>query len=461
MAEATLIPMIDLQSNCVQMNNNTPEPFLQATDHTWQKEQNSQWKIQCCRETYDRNICNKINSWKFKVVIVLSSILLITIIVILGIKATSIDDDFIDPKLKIYGISQYYIGSVKTSKYSLTHEPMILHCKNYSLVLKDMLWQLYNKSPATGYYFVDSGVFQCSNVTTYFWLQFALPKEHDLLIKYTLSVEMLLNVLRQHLYLDGKVKNIEVEPSSVKLRFADDGYVRSLKIGQCVSHVLLLSKEKTFGSLRIGNCSTNNNTYWLVQGQSDHSIKTVISTEAEGSVCTGVNVTMYNTWIPDSKQTVSKFSQTGLSITNEIITSGNMLLVTFRLTECDLSQYSITFLQVPTTACGGILAGMNGSFTSPSYLNNHREEINCTWNLKVQEHFRIIIFFKEFKLGGFSLIDESCMADYLEVDGQRFCGDHKPFLFHSHSSSLQINFHSKKMYAQHFAADYKATDAHV
>ncbi|XP_043556981.1 suppressor of tumorigenicity 14 protein homolog isoform X1 [Chiloscyllium plagiosum] len=454
MAVATPIPMIDFRSNSAQMNN-TEETLLPEPEPSLQEGRNRQWNIQCCRETYNRNIRNKIKSWKCKVLIVLSSIILITTIVILGIKATSYDDDFIDPKLKIYGISQYYIGR-------MTREPVIPHCKNYSLVLKNMLWQLYNKSPAIGYYFVDSGVFSCSNVTTYFWLQFALPKEHDLLIKYTLSVGILLNVLRQHLYLDGTAKNMEVVPSSVTLQVANDGYVRSLKTGQCVLHVLLLSKEKTFGSLRLGNCSKNNNTYWLVQGQSDHSIKTVISTEAEGSVCTDVNVTMYNTWIPDSKQTVSKFRQSGLSITNEIIISGNMLLITFSSTEeCDLSQYSITFLQVTVTECGGILGGMNGSFTSPSYLNNHQEEINCTWNLKVQEHFRTIIFFKEFRLGGSSGIGESCVADYLEVDGQRFCGDHKPFSLLSNSSSLQINFHSKKIYTQYFAADYIATNSRV
>ncbi|XP_078416136.1 uncharacterized protein LOC144691678 isoform X2 [Cetorhinus maximus] len=178
-----------------------------------------------------------------------------------------------------------------------------------------------------------------------------MPEEHDLLIKYTLSAEMLLNVLRQHLYTDRTGENIEVEPSSIALKLAKAGYVQSLKTGQCVFRVLLLSNEQTFISLRLVNCSKNSSNYWLVQSESDRSIKTIISTEDEGSGCTGMNVAMYNTWVPGSKQIVSKFSQTGLPITSEVIVSGNVLLVTFSPRgECDLPKYSITFLQAPMTA---------------------------------------------------------------------------------------------------------------
>ncbi|XP_072369748.1 suppressor of tumorigenicity 14 protein homolog [Scyliorhinus torazame] len=414
-----------------------------------------------------QNFCNKILCWRFKVwmFILLPIVILITIIiVIIGIRATPYDDDYIDPKLKMYGIPRYYVGSMKISKYSFTPELMIPQSKNYlylSKVLKMMLCQLYNKSPALGYYFVDSDVFSFSHgsVTAYFWLQFAMPEEHDLLVKYTLSAEMLSNALRQQLYTDGMAKNMEVEPSSITLQPAKEGYVQSLKTGQCVFRVLLLSKEQTFNSLRLVNCNKNSSNYWLVQGKNDHSIKTIISTEGEGSVCTDVNVTMYNTWVPGLKQIVSKFSQTGLPTNHEVIIPGNMLLMTFsRLGECDLSQYSITFLQVPMAECGGVLDGTNGSFTSPSYPNDHQEEINCTWNLKVQEHYRAIIFFREFKLGGPPTSGGSCESDYLEVDGQRFCGDHKPFSFHSNSSNLLITFHSSKTYTQSFAADFIITD---
>ncbi|XP_041067309.1 suppressor of tumorigenicity 14 protein homolog isoform X2 [Carcharodon carcharias] len=421
MAEEISIPMTELSpsSNSTQEQNLLPD-----SNRTDQNERNSHWGNLRCRETSTWNACNKIICWKCKMWMpILFTVILITIIIVItGIKATSIDDDFIDPSLKIYGISRYYIGSMKISKYSFTPE-LIPQSKTYlslSKGLKFMLCQLYNKSPALGYYFVDSGVFSFSNGTAYFWLQFAMPEEHDLLIKYTLSAEVLLNVLRQHLYTDRTGENIEVEPSSIALKFAKAGYVQSLKTGQCVFRVLLLSNEQTFNSLRLVNCSKNSSNYWLVQSESDHSIKTIISTEDEGSGCTGMNVAMYNTWVPGSKQIVSKFSQTGLPITSEVIVSGNVLLVTFSPRgECDLPKYSITFLQAPMTECGGVLSGTNGSFTSPSYSNNYQGEINCTWNLKVQEHFRAIIFFREFKLGGPSKSGESCVTDYLEVAGQR------------------------------------------
>ncbi|XP_067848446.1 suppressor of tumorigenicity 14 protein homolog isoform X2 [Heptranchias perlo] len=391
-------------------------------------------------------------------------IIFLIIIVIIGIRATSIDDDFVDPNLKNYGIPRYYVGSMKISNHSFTPELMMPQSKSFSSLskaLKIMLCQLYSTSPALGYYFVDSGVFTFSNgsVTAYYWLQFALPKEHGLLVKYTLSVEVLINVLQQHIYTSRTTMNMEFEPSSVTLQVTNERYVQSLKTGQCVFRVLLFSKEQTFDSVRLVNCSKNSSNYWLVQGESGHSIKATISTKDEGSIGSGVDVAMYNTWFPEPKQTVSKFRQTSLPITSEVIVSGDMLLVTFNPTGgCDLSHYTITFLQVPMTECGGVLSGTNGSFTSPSYSNDYRGEINCTWNLKVQEHFRVIISFKDFKLGVPPGTGESCITDYLEVDGQRFCGGRNPFSHYSNSSSLQIKFYSSESYIKGFAADYIATD---
>ncbi|XP_067896972.1 suppressor of tumorigenicity 14 protein homolog [Heterodontus francisci] len=472
MAEAGSIPLTELSSGSTPVGNSTHQQLLFPDRNLINQEQrNHQQQNLCSRDTCNRDCCNKIIYWKCKmwmlIVLAVAIFTALLIIVITGIRATSIDDDFLDPNLKIYGTPRYYIGSVKISKHSFTPELMIPQSKNYlslSKLLSIMLWQLYNSSPALGYYFVDSGVFSFSNgsVTAYYWLQFALPKEHDLLIKYTLSAEMLMNVLRQHLYTGRTAENMEVEPSSVTLQVANESYVQSLKTGQCVFRVLLLSKEQTFDSLRLVNCNKNSSNYWLVQGEHGHSIKATISTKDEGSVCSCMDVATYNTWVPGSKQTVSKFSQTGLPITSEVIVSGNMLLVTFiPKGGCDLSQYLITFLQVAMTECGGVLSGINGSFTSPSYSNDHQEEVNCTWNLKVQENFRAIIFFKEFKLGGPPRAGESCKTDYLEADGQRFCGDHKPFHLYSNSSSLQINFHSNKMRTKSFAADYIATDGNL
>ncbi|XP_078416699.1 uncharacterized protein c15h3orf52 [Cetorhinus maximus] len=161
MAEEGSILMTELSpsSNSTQEQN-----FLPDTDRDDQNERNSQWGNLRCRETRIWNACNKIICWKCKLWMpILFIVILITIIiVIIGIKATSIDDDFIDPSLKIYGISRFYIGSMKISKYSFTPELMIPQSKNYSSLaklLKIMLCQLYNKSPALGYYFVDSGVF--------------------------------------------------------------------------------------------------------------------------------------------------------------------------------------------------------------------------------------------------------------------------------------------------------------
>ncbi|XP_051870208.1 suppressor of tumorigenicity 14 protein homolog isoform X2 [Pristis pectinata] len=452
MTEPNAISMVMVSDNSEQAAQT--ERFLVGPAE--QPENNRCWRRLTPTYKCKRDICNKIICWKCKmwmlIVSVATLIAAIIIIVILSIRATPLDDEFIDPKLKTHGIPRYYIGSMKISKYSFTPELMMPQSKNFtslSNTLKIMLKQVYTTSPALGYYFVDSDIFSFSHgsVIAYYWLQFALPEEQDLLIKYTLSIEVLINILRQHLHTADVRRIMEIEPSSVTLQ------------GQCVHRVLLRSKEQTFDSLGLINCSKNSSNYWLVQGESGSSIKATISTKPVGSNCSGVDVATYSSWFPDPKQTVSKFRQTGQPFTSEVIASGNMLLVAFNPTAgCNLSQYSITFLQVPATACGGVLGGTNGSFMSPRYSNDHQEDIICTWNLKLQEHLGAKIFFKDLKLGRSPKPGQFCVIDYLEVNGRRFCGDHQHVCLCSKASSLQIKFHSNQTDIKGFAAGYTATD---
>ncbi|XP_069744662.1 suppressor of tumorigenicity 14 protein-like isoform X3 [Narcine bancroftii] len=353
-----------------------------------QQENNRRWRSLIPNHLRNSAICNNYKMW---LLIVLIAAIVVTIIsVILGIRYTSIDDEYIDPDLKIHGTPRYYIGSMKLPRCSFTTELTVPQSKNFfslSEALNSMLKQLYSTSPALGYYFVDSDVFSFSNgsLIAYYWLQFALPKEQDLLLKYTLSIEVLVNILRQHLHTADVRKTVEVEPSSVTLHVADEQYVQSLKTGKCVSRILLENNRQSFDSLDLVNCWKTSN-YWLVQGENGYFIKASILTRPGGPVCSGVDVASYSTWFLDPEQTVSKFRQIGQSFKSEIIASGNILLVAFNPTAgCDRSQYSISFLQVPATECGGVLGGTNGSFMSPQYSTDRQEDISCIWNLKLQK----------------------------------------------------------------------------
>ncbi|XP_055500320.1 suppressor of tumorigenicity 14 protein homolog [Leucoraja erinacea] len=479
------LPLIQIHSRPEPADGGEQSPRLlhsqpgQATHHLLEYgtqsagvTQQPQGKIRQLRSLIQQYICNKdiynkIVFWRCKVWMCLLAVvvLIITLVsaVIIGIRATPLDDEFIDPNLKIHGAPRYYVGSMRLPNNSFTPELATPQSRNFSSLantLKTMLQQLYRQSPALGYYFVDSDVFSFSNgsVIAHYWLQFALPKEAELLIRYTLSIEVLINVLRQHLHTADVREVAEVDPSSVTLQVANEEYVRSLKTGQCVFHVLLQGRKQTFDSLGLVNCSRNSSNYWLVQGMSGYSIKADITWMAARSVCSDVEVATYSSWFPDTEQTVSKFIQTGHAFTSELVVSGSVLLVTFNpRAGCELSQYSITFLQVPETDCGGVLVGTNGSFVFPSYSNDLLEGINCTWNLKLQEHFRAKLTFKDFRLDGSPNIGASCVADYLEVDGQRFCGEHQQFCLYSKGSSLQIKYHSNLTHTKSFTVDYMAT----
>ncbi|XP_016138692.1 TPA-induced transmembrane protein-like [Sinocyclocheilus grahami] len=59
---------------------------------------------------------------------------------------------------------------------------------------------VYSSSPALERYFSNVTINNLQDTTGQFKLQFMMPLKHEKLIRYTLSLKMVKNVLLQHLY---------------------------------------------------------------------------------------------------------------------------------------------------------------------------------------------------------------------------------------------------------------------
>ncbi|KAL4647722.1 TPA-induced transmembrane protein isoform X2 [Arapaima gigas] len=170
---------------------------------------------------------NETVAWKLKLWVVIALIfLVIFLLIILSLVLYSVlyedQDDKFDRSL--FTVPQYYSGMFKLVNQEFIVEllsPSSPQSQNLSAQLGNKLSDLYTSSPALGRYFSGAGVSSFSNgsITAHYWLKFLLPPEHDKLLRYTVSREMVFNVLRQHLYdQDPDPQDLlYIDPSSLQM----------------------------------------------------------------------------------------------------------------------------------------------------------------------------------------------------------------------------------------------------
>ncbi|XP_023564687.1 deleted in malignant brain tumors 1 protein-like isoform X4 [Octodon degus] len=99
--------------------------------------------------------------------------------------------------------------------------------------------------------------------------------------------------------------------------------------------------------------------------------------------------------------------------------------------------------------CGGLLTNRSGTFTSPFYPKRYPTNIECTWDIQVDERARVKLTFEVVKLESFY----SCPYDFIEIfDGPpsepfllgRFCSMGTP-IFTSSSNRMTVVFRSDEI----------------
>ncbi|XP_020665734.3 TPA-induced transmembrane protein [Pogona vitticeps] len=178
--------------------------------------------------------CSTIVCWKCKLWMVAVSIFFLIIFVIILIlifyPVVYIDEDeFWDPESIANGNRHNFSGMLK------------IHCAAPQLLLSDLKYDLlseylhkrltdvYSNSPALGRYFISAEVNSISeeNGTVSYHLSFSVPSdETEEFMKYRMSKNFLMNVLRQDIYdkeeLDGAYisgcTNMTLDPTSISLK---------------------------------------------------------------------------------------------------------------------------------------------------------------------------------------------------------------------------------------------------
>ncbi|XP_062950714.1 suppressor of tumorigenicity 14 protein [Cynocephalus volans] len=144
------------------------------------------------------------------------------------------------------------------------------------------------------------------------------------------------------------------------------------------------------------------------------------------------------------------------------LSSQNVLLVTLITnTEQRHPGFEATFFQLPKmSSCGGYLREAQGTFSSPYYPGHYPPNINCTWNIEVPNKRNVKVRFNLFYLLEPNVPQGTCPKDYVEINGEKYCGEKPQFVVTSKSSKITVHFHSDQSYTDRgFLAEYLSYDS--
>ncbi|XP_066477372.1 TPA-induced transmembrane protein [Tiliqua scincoides] len=162
----------------------------------------------CHKETANVTSCSEIVFWKCKLWMVITSMfVLLIIVIILSLTFHSVvyidEDEYWDPELIASGHHHNFSGTIKIN---CANPDQLLSESASNLVsehLSKMLTDVYSDSPALGRYFISAEVIPVrygNKTAASYQLCFSVPPETEDFMRYQMSKEFVMNVLRQNIY---------------------------------------------------------------------------------------------------------------------------------------------------------------------------------------------------------------------------------------------------------------------
>ncbi|KAF7250932.1 TPA-induced transmembrane protein [Varanus komodoensis] len=175
--------------------------------------------------------CSQIVFWKCKLWMVLAAFVLILatgLCLILYSVIYTDEDEYWDAEAIANGNHHNFSGTLKV--HCANNPDLSLSASAYKLLsesLNSRLTDVYTYSPALGRYFISADIISLSDndSTVSYELCFSVPPETEEFMKYRMSKEFLINVLRQNIYdqddMDGLdipgCTNMTLDPTSLSL----------------------------------------------------------------------------------------------------------------------------------------------------------------------------------------------------------------------------------------------------
>lgn len=330
--------------------------------------------------------------------------------------------------------------------------------------VKEALKVLYKGIPVLGPYHKKSAVtaFSEGSVIAYYWSEFSIP--------YYLVEEANRAMAEEHVVtVPPRARSLgSIVLSSVVAFPTDPRTVQNTQDNSCNfalhAHGSELTRFTTPG-FPDSPYPSRAHCQWTLRGDANSALSLTFHS-FDVSTCDerGSDLVMvYDTLSPVEPRAVVQLCGTYPPSYNlTFLSSQNVLLVTLVTnTERRHPGFEAVFFQLPRmSSCGGYLRGTQGMFSSPYYPGHYPPNINCTWNIEVPSNKNVKVRFKAFYLLEPNVPLGSCPKDYVEVNGERLCGEKPQFVVSSRSNKITVHFHSDQSYTDTgFLAEYLSYDS--
>ncbi|XP_004641484.2 suppressor of tumorigenicity 14 protein [Octodon degus] len=335
---------------------------------------------------------------------------------------------------------------------------------NLAKKVKEALKLLYLEVPVLGPYHRNSAItaFSEGSVIAYYWSEFSIPQSLEAEVERALAVKRVITLPPR-----GRALSSFVVTSVVAFP-TDPRTLQRPQDNSCSFALHARDREMT----RFTTPGFPDSPYpirarcqWTLRGDAN-SVLSLTFRSFDVAPCDEQDsdlVTVYNSLSPVEPHTVVRLCGTYPPSYNlTFLSSQNVLLVTLiTSTERRHPGFDAAFFQLPKmSSCGGSLRDAQGTFSTPYYPGHYPPNINCTWDIQVPNNKNVKLRFKYFYLLEPNVALGTCSKDYVEISGEKYCGERPQFVVTSKSSRITVHFHSDHSYTDTgFLAEYLSYDS--
>ncbi|KAM5222732.1 suppressor of tumorigenicity 14 protein [Hipposideros larvatus] len=330
--------------------------------------------------------------------------------------------------------------------------------------VKEALKLLYSGIPALGPYHKESAVtaFSEGSVIAYYWSEFSIPnylvEEAERALAEEHAVKLPPRSRTLHSFVLTSVVAFPTDPRTVQTsqdnscRFAL--HARSGELTRFTTPGFPDSPYPAFARCQ-----------WTLRGDAN-SVLSLTFRSFDVATCDdrGSDLVMvYDTLSPVEPRAVVQLCGTYPPSYNLTFLSSQNVLLVMLITNTGRRNpgFEAMFFQLPKmSSCGGYLREAQGTFSSPYYPGHYPPNINCTWDIEVPNNRNVKVLFKLFYLLEPNVPLGTCPKDYVEVNGEKYCGERPQFVVASKNSRITVHFHSDQSYTDTgFLAEYLSYDS--
>ncbi|XP_055003963.1 ST14 transmembrane serine protease matriptase a [Boleophthalmus pectinirostris] len=369
-------------------------------------------------------------------------------------------------------VKRMYTGSLKITNQVFEDAYENSSTPEFKALAKQVttqLKQIYSKLPQLAKYYVGSTVqaFSEGSVIAYYLSEFNVPAGQEAAVDSAMtSISQQVEKERSSFNRPGNALVLdEVVSSALDARMLSTSFQQFLKFSEHTSINYIGNIE----SPGFPNRPYPPNTFiqWQLRADPGYLVQLDFDTMNLEENCKNDFVKIYDSLVAIESRVLEELC--GYYSPSEPMTflsSGNVMLVTMATN--DIGNYPGFRAQVSQvkrgskgTTCGGQLSGERGFFTSPNFPNYYPPDTLCQWTVTVPEGKAVKVTFNKFLLEEPRQGSKTCRKDYVDIDGEKVCGE-KPMKMvtqTSKSNKMTITFYSDKSYVDRgFDAQFEAID---